>query len=105
MGSAPVTDHHSIETPLSFKDVVQSVLVLAAPLVLVKIVGTHYRPSLPLGDGCLEGRKIDLIESPVINCHIGGEAVIFLIVQREMLHAGSHAVALHTLDIRHDHAA
>ena len=72
-------------------------------LVFIQVVRCHDSPSLTLLHGSLESRQIDFIESAVIDNHICGVAVHLLVVEGIVLHAGSYAIALHTLDVGHHH--
>ena len=101
--AAPVADHHSVEAPFTLEDVVQQVLVVAVPLALVEVVGAHYGPGAAFLDGGLEGREVDLVQSPVVDAHVCGEAVGLLIVEGIMLDAGGYVVALDPLHVRYDH--
>ena len=102
--TAPVGNNHAVEGPVSFQDVVQQVLVVAAMLALIFIVGAHNGPRAALFDRSLERRKVDFVERTVVDDNVDAVAVHLLVVQCEMLDAGGHAVLLHALDIRNDHA-
>ena len=101
--AAPVGDDHPVERPVAFENVVQQILVVAAMLALIFIVGAHDRPGTALLDGRLEGRKVNLVQRPVTDLNVDAVAVHLLIIQREVLHAGGDAVLLHLPDIGNDH--
>ncbi len=103
MGASPVAYHHPVEAPFTLEDVVEHPLVVAEVLVLVIVVGSHYRPRATLLDSCLESGQVDFIEGAVIDYHVGGVAVDLLVVEGVMFHAGGNAAILHPLDIRHHH--
>ena len=104
MRTAPVGDHRTVEAPVAFENVVEQVAVVAAVLSLIFIIGAHDGPGATLLDGRLEGRKVDLVQGPVIHDDIDAVTVYLLVVQREVLDTGRHAVLLHALHIGHDHA-
>ena len=103
VGTAPVAHHHSVESPFVLQDIVEDILVVAQVLVAIQVVGTHNGPSLCLGNCGLECRQVNLIESTVVDNHVGGVAVHLVVVKGKVLHTGSHAVLLHPLDVRHHH--
>jgi hypothetical protein len=47
----------------------------------------------------LEGGEIQLIHRALVHNRVRGEAAIFLVVERKMLHRGADALALHAFDI------
>ena len=53
---------------------------MAAMLALIFIVGTHDRPGAALLDGCLEGRKVNLVQRPVADLNVDAVAVHLLII-------------------------
>ena len=103
MRTAPIGYHNAVEAPLAFQDVAEQTLVMAVVLIIIKVVGTHESPYMSFGNGSLECRKIYFVKSTVVNDDIDLIAVFFVIVQSEMLYAGSHAVGLQSLNIRHHH--
>lgn len=74
-------------------------------LVLVQIVAAHDGPRAALLHGRAEGGQIDFIERAVVHDDVRQVAVGFAVVQREVLHAGRHAVLLQPLDVGHHDAA
>ena len=103
MCATPVTYHHSVETPFPLQDTVQGIFILAAPLILVKVVRAHDRPGASFLDGRLEGRKVYFIKGTVVHFHVSQETIGFLIVESVVLDARSHSVALDALHVRYDH--
>ena len=103
MGSAPIRDHYAVKFPIPFQNVVEQVLVVAAELVFVFVVGPHDCPGTSFLYCSLEGRKIDLVQCPVIDNHIDIFAVDLLIVQSEMFDAGRYAITLYPVNIRNNH--
>ena len=101
--AAPVADDRSVESPFTLENVIEQILVVAAMLVLVQIVRTHYGPGTSFLYGSLEGRQVNLVQGPVIHVDIHGMAMRLLIVQGIMLHAGGNAVGLHSPDILSGH--
>ena len=102
--AAPVRDHNPVEPPFPFQDVVQQVLVVAAMLSLILVIGPHHGPRAALLHGGLECRKVDLVQSPVVDLHVDRQTTRLLIVQRKVFHARRDAVLLHLLHVGHDHA-
>ena len=102
--AAPVAHDDSVEAPVAFQDTVQRDIIMAVVLVVVEVVGTHDAPRLALGDGGTEGRQIDFVESAVANHHIHLMAILLVVVQRIVLHAGRHALRLQSLHVGHHHA-
>ena len=101
--AAPIGDDHAGERPVAFENVVQQILVVAAMLALIFIVGTHDRPGAALLDGRLESWEVNLMQCPVVDHDVVIQSVLLLVVQREMLDAGGHAVLLHLPDIGNHH--
>ena len=101
--AAPVGNDRAVEAPLAFQDFIQQAGILSAVFALVKIVGAHDAPSLSLLHGGLEGGQVNLVERAVVHDDVGVVAVHFVVIQRIVLDADGHAVALHALHIRHHH--
>ena len=74
-------------------------------VTFVEVVGRHDGPRLAFLYGGLEGGEVDFVQRAVVYNDVGVVAVHFVVIQCEMLHAGSHAVALQSLDVGHHHAA
>ena len=72
-------------------------------LALIEVVGTHDRPCATLLNCCLERRKVDFIESSVIDDSIVLMTLRLLVIERIMLHAYSDTILLNLLNIRHYH--
>ena len=72
-------------------------------LILVKIIGTHYRPSSAIFYSCFECREIYLVERTIVDDNVCIVAFEFLIVQRIMLDTYRNTVVLAIADIRHNH--
>lgn len=102
--AAPVGDDHAVERPVALEDVVQQVLVVAAMLALVFIVGAHDGPGTALLHRSLEGREVDLVQGTVVDHHVDLMAPQLLVVHGKVLHAGGNPVLLYPLHVRHDHA-
>ena len=103
VATAPVADDGAVKAPLTLEDIVQQVLVVAAVLVFVKVIGTHDGPGTAFLHGRFEGRQVDFIEGTVVHDHIGRMAVDFVVVQGIVLDADGHFVALDSLDVVHGH--
>ena len=103
VNAAPSGDDHPVERPVAFENVVQQVLVVAAMLALIFIIGAHDRPGPALADGSFEGRQVNFVQGPVVDLDVDAVAVHLLVVQRIVLHAGGHAVLLHPLNIGNHH--
>ena len=101
--AAPVGDDRPVEAPLALQDFIQQTGVLAAMLAFVEVVGAHDGPGLPLLHGGLEGGQVNLVERAVVHDDVGVVAVHLVVIQRIVLDADGHAVALHALHIRHHH--
>ena len=103
MTTAPVRDDDAIEAPLPFEQVFEQVLVVTVVLVAIKIIGTHQSPGAALGDSSVEGGQVDLMEGAVADLDVDLMAVLFVVVEGEMLDTGCHTVALQPADIGDDH--
>ena len=104
MGAAPVADHHAVILPITLQNLVEGVLVLAAVLVLVEVVGAHDAPSVALLDGGLECGQINLAQGAVAHDNVHLVAMLLIVVQAEVLHTGRCTRALQALDVGHHHA-
>ena len=103
MHASPVGNHSTIEFPFTLQDIVQQILIGAHMLILIEVIRSHNGPRLALEHGGLEGRQIDFVERTVVDNHICCVAIHFLIVEGIMLHASSHAIALHPFHIGDHH--
>ena len=102
MSSSPVAYQDTIEIPILFQDS-GKIFIMAAMLILIKIIRPHHRPDITLDNSRLESRKVDFIQRPVTYDDIRRVPVKFLIVKRIMFDTCSHALLLDTLDVRYDH--
>ena len=105
VASSPVADHNSVESPLPFQYILKQILVVTEMLILIEIVCSHNSPGATIYHSCLERGKINFIESPVIHMNVGHQTVGFVVVESEMLYAGSNALALHPLHVGHHHGS
>ena len=103
VATAPVAHHHTVEAPVAFQYLVQHYGIVAVVLVFIEIVGAHDAPCLTLGHGCLEGGQVYLVKGAVAHYHVQLVAVLFVVVQGVVFHAGGHTVLLQTLHIGHHH--
>ena len=103
VASAPVADHHAVEAPLPLQNIHQDALVVAEVLIIIKVVCAHDRPGTTFGDSRLECGQIDLVKRSVIHVHIHGVTVDLVVIQREMLDADGHILALDALNVGHYH--
>ena len=76
---------------------------MANMLIFVQIIRTHDGPCVTFLNSCLKSRQIDFVQSTVIYYHICSVAIHFLVIQRIMLHTGSHSILLYSLYIRNNH--
>ena len=95
----PVRDDRSVKGPFPFQDVVDEPLVVRGVLVEVLVVRPHNAPRLALAHRSLEGTQVEFVECAVRHPHIDMSPELLLLVQRIMLHATGHAVALQPLDV------
>ena len=77
---------------------------MAVVLVLIKVIRAHDGPCPTLLDGSLEGREIDLMQGAVADDDVHLMPVFLIVVQGIVLHTGSNALRLKTLDVRHHHS-
>ena len=103
MTATPVGDDDTVEAPVVLQDLVQKSGIMTVVLVLVEVVGTHDSPCASFLHGSLEGREVDLVEGTVGYLHIHLMTVFLVVVQGIVLHAGSYAQRLQSLDIGHHH--
>ena len=104
VAAAPVADDHAVEAPVAFQHLVQQRGVMTVVLVLIEVVGTHETPCPTLLHGSAEGRQIDFVEGALADDDVHLVAVLLVVVQRIVLHAGGHALRLQALDVRSHHA-
>ena len=103
MGSAPVRYDNTVETPVSFQNIIEQILVVAAELIFVFVISPHDRPGTTFLYGSLECGQIDFMQCTIIDNYIDILAIDLLIVQSEMFDTGRYAIALHSVDIRNHH--
>ena len=104
VGSSPVADDHTVILPVAFQYLVECVLVVAAVLVLVQIVGTHDAPGVALLNGGLECGQVDLAQGAVTDDDIDLMTVLLIVVQAEVFDTRCRAGALQPLDVGGHHA-
>ena len=104
MTAPPVGYYHAIVLPVALQYLVQHDIIVAIVLVFIQIVGTHDAPGTGLGNGSLEGRQINFVQGSVADDDIHLMAILLVVVQGIVLHAGCHALRLQTFYIRYDHA-
>ena len=80
MTSTPITDYHTIVTPILFQNLIQQNAIMTVVLVFIKVVGAHNTPCASLGNGCFEGRQINLVESTLTDDNINLMTVLFVVV-------------------------
>ena len=94
-GSTPIGHQHAIEFPVGLENLVE-ILIVSTELVTVLIVCAHHSPSTTIDNGTPETFEIDFVQSPITDHYIHFVAVNFLIVEGEVLHTSSYAIALNT---------
>ena len=105
VGSAPVGDYKSVKSPVAAKDILEKMHALIGILAVDLVVGRHDGAGLGLVDGQLEAGQIDLTERALIYDRVHGHAALLLGVDREVLDAGIHTLALDSLYIGSRHLA
>ena len=103
MAASPVGDYHTIEAPVLLQDLVEHDIIVAVVLVLIEIVGAHDSPGTTLLHSGLESGQVDLVQGTIADDDIHLMTVFLVVVQRIVLHAGSDAFRLQSLNIRHYH--
>ena len=101
--ASPIGDDYSVKSPFTFQNVVYQVLVVAPMLSFIQVVRPHDSPCASFLDGGLECWQVDFIQGAVVHDDIGVVSVYFVVVQRIVLDAGSHSIALHAFYVRHYH--
>lgn len=97
---------HAAEAPLATQDSVEQSGVGTAPLHTDVVEGAHHGTRAALLDAHLEGLQVDLANRLLVGP--GGElaqSVGLLVVQREVLHEGVHALGLSASDLLGSHHA
>lgn len=97
---------HAAEAPLATQDSVEQSGVGTAPLHTDVVEGAHHGTRAALLDAHLEGLQVDLANRLLVGP--GGElaqSVGLLVVQREVLHEGVHALGLSASDLLGGHHA
>ena len=102
---APVARHEPVEAPLVAQHAVEQLLVLAHVLAEGDVVRAHQGADVPLLDGGLERREVDLVQRAVVNVDVDRVAVELLIVEDVMLRLREHRVALDASDRGGHHLA
>ena len=100
---SPVGHHHPVESPLVPKDRGKKLPALLGILPVQFVVGRHHCPGRRLLDGYLEVLQIDLPEGSLPDEGVILVAVGLLVVEGEMLYRSTHAVGLHSPNIRCSH--
>ena len=104
VAATPVAHHDAIELPVALQNLVEHHAIMTIVLVVVEVVGTHDAPGLALGDGGTEGGQIDFMKCAVAHHDVHLMAILLVVVQRVVLHAGRHALRLQSLHVGHHHA-
>ena len=105
VGTCPVADHHTVESPFALEYAVQGEVVVAGVCAQYLVIGAHDAPCATLLHGGTEGREVYLAHGPLADAHIDVPALLLLIVQRVVLHTGGYAILLQLLHVGHHHAA
>ena len=94
----PVADHGALESPVPLEDVGEQGPVLARPVVVDAVVGTHDGADVSLPDRRLERGQVDLPKGPLIQIRArvvllpDGVELPLLVVATEVLDLGDHAL-------------
>ena len=99
LAAEPVGHDHAAEAPLVAQQRCEQLGVLRGIYSVEVVVRRHYRPRIRLLDGDLEAFEIELPEGALRYAGIVAHAVGLLIVDREVLDRGAHAVALHAAHV------
>ena len=78
---------------------------MAQVLTVPQRIRPHDGPNTCLLHTFLKRWQVDFAQSTFTHVYIYGKAVCFLVVQRKVFKAASHAVGLRPLDVRHGHFA
>ena len=104
VAATPVAHHDAVELPVALQNLVEHHAIMTIVLVVVEVVGTHDAPGLALGDGGTEGGQIDFVQCAVAHHDVHLMAILLVVVQRVVLHAGRHTLRLQSLHVGHHHA-
>ena len=100
MHGAPVGHHQPVKAPVSAQYVRQKPLVLAAIFAVDLVIGAHHRRGAALFDDDLEHLQINFAHGAHVGDGISHKAIVFGIVEGEVLDAGGDAFALDALHLR-----
>ena len=85
MHSRPVTDHHTIKSPLFAQDIDKIFSVFCQIGALYLVIGSHDRPRLCLFDNLFKSGQINLTHGALRYLAIAGSSSCLLIVRHIML--------------------
>ena len=97
---APVRDHHTVPAPLVSELIGEQRLALGRMDAVDLVVGRHDHPRVCPVDDERERAQVYLVERPLVDDGIRGEARELLRVAGKVLEAGAHALLLHAFDKR-----
>ena len=105
MDRAPVAHDEALEAPVVLQDLVEQIVVLAAPAAVDEIVGAHHRARRALLDRELEREQVGLAHRLRGDGHVERRAQRLLVVHRIMLDGRDDVVGLDAVDQRAGHRA
>ena len=101
--SSPVGNYTSVESPLSFQDIIIQQFAMSGVHTTHLIICTHNTPYTATLHSRFKCRKINFIQGTVGQLHINIASPFFLIIQGVMFNTSRHTVFLHFLNIRNTH--
>ena len=103
IGSAPVRDDHSVISPFPSENINEQVTVFICILPVDLIVAGHKGLRSALFNSDFECSQVNFPQRSLVYDRIHGHTSLFLTVDRKMLDAGAHALALNAADIGRGH--
>ena len=100
VGGAPIAHDEAVEAPLVAQDRSEQAVMVGAERPVDRVVRRHDRPRSRLGDSVFESRQVQLAQGAFVHHGVDHQPMGFLVVDREVFQARSHALALDTLDHR-----
>ena len=98
VGGGPVTHHDALEAP-GTQILLHQPGVFGRMHAVHQVVAGHHRRHIGLLHRLAEGGEIELVDGAFVGVGAGAVPVIFLVVQREVLDGGHHALLLDAVDI------
>ena len=103
VGAAPVRHYHAVKSPLTPEDIFQQMFIFICIRSVYLIITGHQGFGSALFYCNLKSGQIDFPQSALVNHGVHCHPPEFLAVDRKVLRAGRHALALNAPDVGRGH--